>query len=205
MVETQLRPRGISDPRVLAAMGTVPRHAFLDPEWAGRAYEDGPLPLGPGETISQPFIVAFMIQALDLQGHEKILEVGSGCGYLAAVLAPLVARVHGVERDPALCERARATLATLGVANVAFRCGDGREGWPEAAPFDAIVASCAAEAVPGAWWAQLAAGGRVLLPLESRGRQDLVLAERGPGGIRTQALLPVRFVPMRAGLDRERY
>jgi len=196
MVETQLRPRGISDPRVLAAMGAVPRHAFLEPGWAERAYEDAPLPLGPGQSISQPFIVAFMVQALGLQGHERVLEVGSGCGYLAAVLARLVPRVHGLELDPGLCRRARGILGDLGVAPVHLKEGDGRAGWPEAAPFDAIVASCAAEAVPGAWWDQLAPGGRILLPLEAGDRQDLVLLERGPEGVRSRVLLPVRFVPM---------
>ncbi|BDU77647.1 protein-L-isoaspartate O-methyltransferase [Mesoterricola sediminis] len=198
MIAEQIRDRGVADPRVLAAMAAVPRHAFLEPALAGLAYADRPLPLGFGQTISQPYIVAFMAEALGLRGGERVLEVGSGCGYMAAVLARLAGSVHGIELEAALVARACRTLAALGGPPVTLRCGDGRFGWPEAAPFDAILASCAAEAIPAAWWDQLAPAGRILLPLERSGRQDLVLARRGPEGPRYLALLPVAFVPLRA-------
>ena len=198
MVREQIAARGVRDPRVLAAMARVPRHRFLDPSQARHAYLDQPLPIGRGQTISQPYIVAFMAEALELDGAEKVLEVGAGCGYMAAVLAALAGRVLAVELEPDLHARAQANLAALGLAGVALACGDGRRGWPEEAPFDAIVVSCAAAQIPPDLWAQLAPGGRLLLPLEGPGfGQDLVLARKGPEGPELRSLLPVLFVPLR--------
>lgn len=198
MVTDQIRARGVGDPRVLAAMEAVERHRFLDPDQAWEAYCDHPLPIGRGQTISQPFIVACMAEALALDGREKVLEVGSGCGYMAAVLARLARQVRGIELEPALHRHAQTTLADLGVANVRLRCGDGRLGWPEEAPFDAILLSCAADQVPPPLWEQLAPEGRLLLPLASMPFcQDLVLVRRTPSGLVRRSLLPVVFVPLR--------
>ena len=198
MVLEQIAGRGVADPRVLAAMGQVPRHLFLDPGQAGAAYLDHPLPIGRGQTISQPYVVAFMAEALGLSGTEKVLEVGAGCGYMAAVLAALAGTVRAIELEPELHRRARATLAALGLANVELACGDGRLGWPGEAPFDAIVVSCAAGQIPPALWDQLAPGGRILLPLDGPGcGQDLVLARKTPAGPELRSLLPVLFVPLR--------
>ena len=149
MVEQQLVLRGIRDPRVLDAMRTVPRHEFVPEKLRASAYEDGPLPIGHGQTISQPFVVAYMAEALELRGGERVLEVGSGSGYAAAVLSLLVADVYGIELEEELHGRSVATLARLGYRNVHLRHGDGFLGWPEAAPFDAILMSCAAEEIPG--------------------------------------------------------
>ena len=198
MVKTQIQARGISDPGVLRAMGTLPRHLFVDPSLASRAYDDHPLPIGLGQTISQPYIVALMAEALELRGTERVLEVGSGCGYMAAVLSRLAKEVFGLELEPELHRRSRARLDGLGAANVALRCGDGRLGWPEAAPFDAILLSCAADRVPPALWAQLAMGGKLLLPLARHpGHQDLVLVTKTPEGPVALDLLAVVFVPLR--------
>lgn len=198
MVEAQIAARGVTDPRVLEAMRAVPRHRFVSPERQGQAYEDHPLPIGPGQTISQPYIVAFMAEALELKGRERVLEVGSGCGYFAAVLSLLVKDVCGVELIPALADASALRLQGLGFGNVRIRCGDGAEGWPEQSPFDAIVLSCAADSLPDALWDQLAEEGMALLP-ESRGwgAQQLVLHHRREGRVHSAELLPVAFVPLR--------
>jgi len=198
MVKTQIQARGISDPGVLRAMGTLPRHLFVDPSLASRAYDDHPLPIGLGQTISQPYIVALMAEALELEGTEKVLEVGSGCGYMAAVLSHLAAKVLGMDLEADLLRRARETLADLGISNATLREGDGSLGWPEEAPFDAILLSCAADRVPPALWGQLAEKGRMLLPLAVKaGHQELVLIRKTPSGPITRSLLPVVFVPLR--------
>ena len=198
MVRTQLRPRGIRDPRVLAAMESVPRHRFVPPALVAEAHEDWPLPVGLGQTISQPYIVAFMAEALELRESDRVLEVGTGTGYAAAVLASLVAELFAIELEAPLCAGAEARLAALGFQNIHLRCGDGSLGWPEAAPFDAIMLSCAARAVPEALWGQLAEGGRLLLPLGAPfGPQELVLIRKEGGQPHSEALLPVRFVPLR--------
>lgn len=198
MVARQIASRGIRDPAVLRALSEVPRHRFLDPDLAGEAYEDHPLPIGHGQTISQPYIVAFMAEALALTGAERVLEVGSGCGYMAAVLARLARAVFGLELEPALHARSLETLADLGVANVALRCGDGRLGWPEAAPFDAILLSCAAPAIPPPLWDQLAPGGTLLMPVMAAfGSQVLRRTRKTPKAPETTDLLPVIFVPLR--------
>jgi len=198
MVEEQIAALGVADARVLAAMGAVPRQFFLPPERQPLAYEDCPLPIGCGQTISQPYIVAFMAQSLALRPSDRVLEVGAGCGYMAAVLAQLAQAVWAVELEPDLCARARATLARLGCSTVHLRCGDGALGWPEFAPFDAILFSCAAPAIPEEGLRQLKEGGRLLLPLGAPGEsQDLVLIEKHGDGNRVRRLLPVAFVPLR--------
>jgi protein-L-isoaspartate(D-aspartate) O-methyltransferase len=198
MVEEQLVPRGIRDPRVLDAMRTVPRHEFVPETLRTSAYEDRPLPIGSGQTISQPFIVACMAEALALRGGERILEVGSGSGYAAAVLSLLAADVHGIELEEELHARSIATLARLGYRNIHLRRGDGFLGWPEAAPFDAILLSCAAEEIPGPLWEQLGDGGRFLYPRGLPGGfQELVLVTRTAKGPAVRRLEPVRFVPLR--------
>jgi len=198
MVRDQLELRGIRDARVLAAMRAVPRHEFVPDGLRHLAYEDGPLPIGEGQTISQPYIVAFMAEALALAGGERVLEVGSGSGYAAAVLSRLAADVYGIELEPVLYERSVATLAALGYGNVHVRLGDGFAGWPEAAPFDAILISCAAERIPAPLWEQLRTGGRLVYPQGAAGgAQELVVVTKTPEGPRERALAPVRFVPMR--------
>jgi protein-L-isoaspartate(D-aspartate) O-methyltransferase len=197
MVEGQLKARGIRDPAVLAAMGAVPRHRFVPAAFRSQAYADRPLPIGGGQTISQPFIVAYMAEVLGLDGTERILEVGSGSGYAAAVLARLAREVVAVERDPDLRARSRELLADLGCANVEVVLGDGSLGLPDRAPWDAVLLSCAARELPAPLWEQLGPGGRILAPLgPPGGPQDLVLARRGPGGPSLRSLLGVIFVPL---------
>ncbi|MEM8865156.1 MAG: protein-L-isoaspartate(D-aspartate) O-methyltransferase [Planctomycetota bacterium] len=165
MVEEQLRRRGISDERVLEAMRQTPRHAFVTPELRDSAYRDSPLPIGSGQTISQPYTVAFMCEAAGLRGTERVLEVGAGSGYGAAVLAHLSAHVDTVERVPELAEEARQTLSKLGYANVSVHLADGSLGWAENAPFDAIIVTAGAKTLPVAYADQLAQGGRLIIPI----------------------------------------
>ena len=200
MVE-RLRAKGIRDERVLAAIGAVPRHLFVDEALASRAYEDTALPIGFGQTISQPFVVARMIELLvEDRGAESVLEIGTGCGYQAAVLAQLFARVYSIERIKALLERARANLLGLRLANLRLAHGDGYLGLEKAAPFQCIVVAAAAPRVPEALLRQLAPGGRMILPLKvNGGSQRLVLFERSGRGFLESTLDPVRFVPMEAG------
>lgn len=198
MVDQQIARRGVRDPRVLAAMAAVPRHRFVPAALLEQAYADWPLPIGGGQTISQPYIVAAMAEVLELTGSERVLEVGSGCGYLMAVLSRLAAWVGGMDLEARLCRLAEANLADLGCANAEVRCGDGAQGWPERAPFDAIAVSCAAPAIPPALWEQLAEGGRMVVPVGPPGYgQDLVLARRTPAGRAVTSLMGVAFVPLR--------
>jgi len=199
MVE-RLREQGIADPRVLAAMGSVPRHLFVEEALASRAYEDTALPIGFGQTISQPYVVAKMAEAL-LAGKSagKILEVGTGCGYQAAVLAQLFPEVYSIERIKGLHERARANLLGLRLKNLRLAHGDGYAGLEKAAPFQSIILAAAPRQVPEALRSQLAAGGRMVLPLESGGVQQMVLIERNGRGFLESVLDAVRFVPMEAG------
>ena len=193
MVAYQLRPRGIDDERVLAAMGEVPRHRFLPRELWDDAYADGALPIGEGQTMSQPWIVAFMAQMLEPSGEDVVLEVGTGSGYGAAVLSRLCRHVVTVERHEALAERARATLAELGYANVDVRAGDGTRGVPELAPFDGIaVTATAAVGPPPALLAQLTPGAPLVIPIRRGRREHLVRIRNGV----EEALVPVRFVPL---------
>lgn len=198
MVQTQLAPpaRDITDPRVLAAMGRVPRHEFVPANLRDEAYADRPLPIGHGQTISQPYIVAFMTEQLRPKPTDKVLEIGTGSGYQAAVLAELVAAVYSIEIVEPLARRAMADLARLGYTNVWVRAGDGYQGWPEAAPFDAIIVTCAPEHVPQPLIDQLKEGGRMIIPVGPIGAQELYLLEKRAGAVQRRAVLPVRFVPM---------
>lgn len=196
MVEHQLRRREISDERVLRAMARVPRELFVPEDLRQYAYEDGALPIGHGQTISQPFIVATICALLSLDGHERVLDVGTGSGYQAAVLAELAAEVVTVERVPELAEGARAALAEAGYERVDVRIGDGSLGIPERAPFAAIAVAAAAPSVPPALYSQLEEGGRLVVPRGSRLGQELVLVERTAAGPRERASLACRFVPL---------
>lgn len=196
MVDEQIRRRGVSDERVLAAMAQVPRHEFVPPDCRGRAYEDAPLPIGEGQTISQPYIVAAMTAALRLVGGERVLEIGTGCGYQAAILGCLASQVYTVECRSELAAEASDRLARLGYANVHVHCGDGTLGLPELAPFDAILVAAAAPSVPAPLVDQLAVGGRMIVPVGDAENQDLQLIERVDAALRTIALEPCRFVPL---------
>lgn len=197
MVEEQIAARGITDERLLAAMAAVPRHHFMPEEMRAHAYEDRPLPIGHGQTISQPYIVAFMTDALQLQPTDKVLEIGTGSGYQAAVFAAMAGEVYSIEIIEALANQAAAALREAGYGRVKTRIGDGYRGWPEAAPFDAIMVTCAPDDVPAPLLEQLAEGGRMIIPVGPRhAPQELVLLRKTGGKIERQAVLPVRFVPM---------
>ena len=196
MVETQIRRRHITDSRVLGCLERVPRHEFVPAEFRARAYEDAPLPIGEGQTISQPYIVAAMTAALRLQGDERVLEIGTGFGYQAAVLACLAREVFTVEFRAELATEAAERLARLDYKNVHMHCGDGTLGLPEFAPYDAILVAAAAPAVPGPLLAQLAEGGRMIVPVGDVENQDLRLIERSHDTFRTIMLEPCRFVPL---------
>jgi protein-L-isoaspartate(D-aspartate) O-methyltransferase len=195
MVAGQIAARGVQDPLTLAALRKVPRHLFVPPGARGQAYDDHPLPIGHGQTISQPYIVGFMTEALELRGGEKVLEVGTGSGYQAAVLAEIAASVHSIEIVAALANESAARLSRLGYANVEVRAGDGYLGWPEAAPFDAIVVTAAAPRIPEPLKRQLRDGGRLVIPLGDDW-QELVRVRRRGDRFEEKRLLPVRFVPM---------
>jgi protein-L-isoaspartate(D-aspartate) O-methyltransferase len=195
MVEQQIVARGVSDAKVLAAMRKVPRHRFVDASVAHEAYADRPLPIGHGQTISQPYIVAYMTELLKLPDGAKVLEVGTGCGYQAAVLAEIARDVKTIEIVGALADAAGQTLKELGYANVAVRHGDGYAGWPEEAPFDGILVAAAPDHVPPALVAQLKIGGRLVLPV-GRFDQEMRVITRTAGGTREERLIPVRFVPL---------
>jgi protein-L-isoaspartate(D-aspartate) O-methyltransferase len=191
-----LRRRGISDERVLRAIERVPRELFVPEEFRRSAYDDRALPIGHGQTISQPFIVATICAELELDGDERVLDVGTGSGYQAAVLAELAAEVVTVERVPELAEQARATLARAGYDRIDVRQGDGTLGVPDRAPYDAIAVAAAAPAVPDALYAQLADGGRIVVPVGSRFDQWLEVVVRGPDGPAFARSVPCRFVPL---------
>jgi len=196
MVTQQLLARDIDDERVLAAMRAVPRELFVPDELRRRAYEDAALPIGEGQTISQPYMVAAILQALALNGRERVLDVGTGSGYQAAVLAELADEVHTIERVPELADRARRSLAVAGYDRVHVHVGDGTLGLPEAAPFDAIAVAAAAPGIPESLYAQLAERGRLVLPVGSRRGQELELVVRSPEGPATVRTVPCRFVPL---------
>lgn len=196
MVEAQLAGRGISDRRVLDAMRKVPRHFFVDEALQEQAYSDHPLPIADKQTISQPYIVALMTEKLELQGHEKVLEIGTGSGYQAAILAELAQRVFSIERLPGLAYRANQALRKLGYTNVIVRVADGTLGWPDEAPFDGIIVTAGAPKVPQPLVDQLAMGGRLVVPVGDRLSQSLILVERVPEGIRKTDLGGVRFVDL---------
>jgi protein-L-isoaspartate(D-aspartate) O-methyltransferase len=196
MVETQIRKRHVTNNRVLDCLERVPRHEFVPAEFRSRAYEDAPLPIGEGQTISQPYIVAAMTAALRLEGDERVLEIGTGFGYQAAVLACLVKEVFGVEFRASLATQAAERLARLGYTNVHVHCGDGTLGLAEFAPYDAILVAAAAPSVPAPLLAQLAEGGRMIVPVGGAENQDLRLIERQRDTFHTTMLEPCRFVPL---------
>jgi protein-L-isoaspartate(D-aspartate) O-methyltransferase len=196
MVREQLAARDITDPRVLEAMRRVPRHVFVPEPYRAHAYEDGPLPIGNEQTISQPYIVALMTQMLELAPDDVVLEVGTGSGYQAAVLCELVRFVYSLERYPALGDHARATLTDLGYHNVEIYIGDGSQGLPDQAPFNAIIVTAAAPAIPGPLRTQLANGGRMVIPVGDRYQQTLQQLWRKGDTWRVEALIPVMFVPL---------
>ena len=196
MVERQLRARGIGDERVLAAMARVPRELFVPPELRARAYEDEALPIGYGQTISQPYMVARICEALSLTGGERVLDVGTGSGYQAAVLAELAAEVDTIERIPELAERARANLEAAGYGRVSVHVGDGSRGLPDQAPFDAIAVAAAAPELPRTLYEQLEPRGRLVVPVGRRGMQRLEVIVSSPEGPAVLRSVPCRFVPL---------
>jgi protein-L-isoaspartate(D-aspartate) O-methyltransferase len=203
MVEQQLVARDIKNERVLGAMRKVPRHEFVPEAVRVEAYQDRPLPIGEEQTISQPYIVAFMTEAIDPQPAHRVLEVGTGSGYQAAVLSGLVAEVYTIELLPALAQQAKERLEKLGYRNVQTRAGDGYAGWPEAAPFDAIMVTCGADHVPEPLFKQLKPGGVMIIPVgKTPDDQSLRVIRKGPQGERQERdVLPVRFVPLRRAGD----
>jgi len=196
MIRDQLQHRNVHDERVLQAMAAVPRHHFVPQQLSDRAYADNALPIGAGQTISQPFIVALTAAALQIQGHERVLEVGTGSGYAAAVLSQLAAEVWSVERVRALALDAKHLLHELGYGNVHVGIGDGTSGWPDHAPYDAIAVAAAAPTIPQPLLDQLAPGGRLVLPVGTRDDQQMLRIVRTPRGFTQQNLGPVRFVPL---------
>ncbi len=195
MVDQQLAGRDIRDPRVLAAMRKVPRHEFVPETWRGSAYNDSPLPIGHGQTISQPYIVAYMSEALELDAAHRVLEIGTGSGYQAAILGELAKEVYTIEIIEPLADLASATLKRLGYANVHVRTGNGYLGWPEEAPFDRVMVTAAPDEVPPALIAQLRVGGLMAIPVGT-GVQELRILRRTSEGMEILRTLPVRFVPM---------
>jgi protein-L-isoaspartate(D-aspartate) O-methyltransferase len=196
MVKTQIEGRGISNPAVLKACQKVERHRFVLPETISKAYNDYPLPIEEGQTISQPYIVAFMTEALNLKPSDKVLEIGTGSGYQAAILAEICDSVFTIEIFPKLTKKAKGIFAELGYKNIFCKIGDGYKGWPEHAPFDAIIVTCAPSKIPEPLKIQLAEGGRMIIPVGGYPAQSLVLLEKRNGKIRKKDVLPVRFVPM---------
>ena len=200
MVEKQLKTRGIKDEQVLKALETIPRHLFVPDYLADEAYSDGPLPIGSGQTISQPYIVAYMSEQLDLKKTDRVLEVGTGSGYQAAVLAELVDSVFTIEIITELTEKAQKVLSELNYRNIKFKVGNGYHGWPEHAPFDAIIVTAAAEEIPQPLIDQLKVGGQLIIPVGDF-FQELILVKKEENGIKKEKKLPVRFVPLTG--DRE--
>jgi protein-L-isoaspartate(D-aspartate) O-methyltransferase len=195
MVDSQIRARGVRDPRVLEAMEKVPRHLFVPEGMRSEAYADEPLPIGEGQTISQPFIVAYMTEALGLKGGERVLEIGTGSGYQTAVLAELAVEVFTIELIESLSFRAQGVLRGLGYGNIQFRSGDGAKGWPEESPFEAIIVTAAAAEEPLILERQISPGGTMVVPVGT-GYQDLLLVRRTKKGLKRERLLSVRFVPL---------
>lgn len=197
MVKEQLEKRGIRDPRVLQAMRDVPRHLFVSPQFQNKAYEDGPLPIESSQTISQPFIVASMIELIEPLTTFRVLEVGVGSGYSAAVLSQLVAQVCGVERDSALATQAETKFKEMDLSNIQVKLGDGTLGWEEVSPFDAILVTAGSPRVPTSLLAQLKIGGVMVIPVGSREEQNLMrVVKRSKDGYQEKTLYPVRFVPL---------
>ncbi|NDV63463.1 protein-L-isoaspartate(D-aspartate) O-methyltransferase [Puniceicoccales bacterium CK1056] len=196
MIEQQLRPRGIEDEAVLEAMARVPRQLFVPVELRAMAYADGPLPIGEDQTISQPYIVAVMSEALQLKPGQRVLEIGTGCGYQTAVLAEMGLKVYTIEVLPGLADEAKSRLRSIGYGDVEFRTGNGRHGWLEEAPFDGIIVTAAPVAVPNVFLDQLAPEGRLVIPVGRWSQELRVYRKDRDGCIERQSLFPVRFVPL---------
>ena len=196
MVRTQIMARGIGDPRLLAALRAVPRHLFVDPAHRAEAYADRPVPIGEGQTMTQPYVAALMTELLDIQPSDRILEIGTGSGYESAVLSRLAAEVYSIEILPDISRRAQERLRSLGCANVRFRIGDGYGGWPEAAPFDGIIVTAAPRRIPPALLDQLAPNGRMVIPVGDFFQELKVYARDAKGNLTENSVIPVRFVPM---------
>jgi len=203
MVQVQLMPRGVHDERVLGAMAKVPREEFVPPEVRAASYTDQPLPIGYGQTISQPYMVAFMTEQLRPSAKDRVLEIGTGSGYQAAILADLVAEVYSIEIVEPLAKNAEVTLQRLGYKNVHIKTGDGYKGWPEFAPFDAIIVTCAPERVPQPLTDQLKEGGRMIIPVGPTGVQQLYLLQKRNGQLLQSAVELVRFVPMTGQAEKQ--
>jgi protein-L-isoaspartate(D-aspartate) O-methyltransferase len=205
MVETQIRKRGVASARVLEAMSTVPRHEFVSAEFQNDAYADKPLPIGEGQTISQPYMVAAMTEALELTGSERVLEIGTGSGYQAAILSRLVSQVISVENHTSLALSAQERLSRLGYANVHVHNGDGSAGLPDAAPYDSILVTAGAPEIPLVFAHQLREGGRIVIPVGDRENQELVSAQKKNGELQSRVLFPCKFVLLlgRYGWSRE--
>lgn len=203
MIEAHLKGRGITNADVLAAMESVPREKFVDKAYMSQAYDDNPLPIGSGQTISQPYIVALMTQALTIKKTDKVLEIGSGSGYQAAVLSELAGEVYTIEIHDTLATEAAERLKRLGYSNVAVKCADGYSGWPEHAPFDKIILTAAPGHVPAPLEAQLAEGGRIILPVGGGFIQDLVIGVKKSGVVTYKDITAVRFVPMTGVIEND--
>lgn len=203
MVEKQIQFRGVSDKRVLEAMKKVERHLFVPKEYQSRAYQDCPLPIGEGQTISQPYIVGYMTWVLELKGNEKVLEIGTGSGYQAAILAELAKEVYSIEVIEELGKRAKEVLDKMNYKNLHLKIGDGYKGWKENAPFDAIIVTCAPTHVPEALKEQLAEGGIMVIPVGKRFTQELVMLTKKNGKLIKKDIFGVRFVPMTDGEGKE--
>ncbi|HSN53900.1 MAG TPA: protein-L-isoaspartate(D-aspartate) O-methyltransferase [Candidatus Sulfomarinibacteraceae bacterium] len=202
MVRQQIETRGVKDPAVLDAMRTVPRHRFVPDDYREASYQDSPLPIGEGQTISQPYIVALMSELLEVEAGDRVLEIGTGSGYQAAVLAAMGVEVYTVEIRDKLCERARTILDELGYEAAHVRCGDGYRGWPEAAPFAAVIVTAAPERIPDPLIDQLAVGGRMVIPLGDF-YQQLMVIKKTEAGVEERSVIPVRFVPMTGEVERQ--
>jgi len=203
MVEFQIKRRGIEDPNVIRAMLKVPRERFVPENIRNRAYDDGPLPIGEGQTISQPYIVAYMTEKLALKGDEKVLEIGTGSGYQAAILAEIAREVYTIEIIESLSKRAEGVLTSLGYRNIKFKVGDGYFGWKDYAPFDAIIITAAPPEIPETLIMQLKTGGRLISPVGDT-FQELVLITKTENGVKKESLIPVVFVPMRGEIEKKR-
>jgi protein-L-isoaspartate(D-aspartate) O-methyltransferase len=195
MIDQQIRARGVKDPAVLAAMAKVPRERFVPAELRGAAYDDGPLPIGHNQTISQPYIVAYMTEALAVGGDGRVLEIGTGSAYQAAILGEIVKEVYTIEIIPELAKRARGLLSDLGYANVHVKTGDGYQGWAEHAPYDGIIVTAAPDHIPRPLIEQLAVGGRMVIPV-GNADQEIAIVSKTERGIVEKRTIPVRFVPM---------
>ena len=202
MVETQIVPRGVRDPRVLDAMRRVPRHLFVEPGERAHAYEDHPLPIGGSQTISQPYIVALMTELLGLPPRARVLEIGTGSGYQSAVLSQIAAEVYSIEILPDLAQAASKKLKDLGYVNVTVRAGDGYRGWPEHAPFDGIIVTAAPEKIPEPLVDQLAVGGRMVIPVGGFFQELKVFTREKDGRVTEKDIIPVRFVPMTGEIEK---